>query len=349
MLIIDAHLDIAANMLAIGRDYTASVAETRQREGQRLEDIATVGLAEALTAEVGLVFGTLFVAPESGSNFSPLIYRTPEEAQQQALAQLAAYHKLAMRPDVMMVENQRDLSQLLAARAQGVPMQGIVVLMEGADPILVPTDAAAWFVRGVRIVGPAWKQTRYSGGTGDPGPLTALGRELMGAMQAAGLALDVSHMAEASFWQALDLFAGPVLASHANCRALVPNTRPDRHLSDAMLTALLERDAVIGTVLYNKFLQDYWTLDAGKAAVTLDTVVQHIDHICQLAGDARHVGIGSDLDGGFGVEGIPLEIDTIGDLPLIATALARHGYRSADIAAIMGGNWLRMLERVLPL
>lgn len=347
-MIVDAHLDIASNTTGLGRDYTATVTATRQREGTRNEDIATVGLAEALAANVGLVFGTLFVAPESGSSLSLLVYHTPEEAQQQALDQLAVYRSLAERPDVMLVETQRDLAQLLALRSQGTALQGIVVLMEGADPILTPAHAREWFDRGVRIVGPAWKQTRYSGGTGDPGPLTELGRALMPELRAANLALDISHMAEESFWQALDLFDGPVLASHANCRAIVPHSRPDRHLSDAMITALIERDGVIGAVLYNKFLQDGWTLEQGKHAVGLDAVVRHIDHICQLAGNATHVGIGSDLDGGFGVEAIPHELDTIGDLPRLATALASHGYSASAIDAIMGGNWLRKLETILP-
>lgn len=347
-MIIDAHLDIAYNAISAGRDYAMPLAETRRHEGPRAEDIATASLHEALQADVGLVFGTLYVAPESGAHLSPVFYRTPEEAHQQALDQLAVYRQLAQRPDVRLIESQRDLAELLAARERGEAVQGIVVLMEGADPIVEPAQVAEWHVRGVRIVGPAWKRTRYSGGTGDPGPLTPLGRELMREMSHARVTLDISHMAEESFWQALDLFDGTVIASHSNCRALVSNFRPDRHLSDDMIKALIERDAVIGAVLYNKFLLDSWQLQDGKAAVGLDVVVRHIDHVCQIAGDAQHAGIGSDFDGGFGSEAIPRELDSIADLPKLADALRAHGYSQADVDAIMGGNWQHKLGEILP-
>ena len=347
-MIIDAHLDIAFNVVSFGRDYTLPVAETRHREGARLEDIATVGLPDALAGDVGLVFGTLFVAPYDARFLTSLAYHNQEEAHAQAHQQLAVYRALATRPDVMLIESQRDLAALLEQRAGGTDIQGIVILMEGADPIRVPAEIAEWQAAGVRIVGPAWVATAYSGGTGMPGPLTPAGRALMGEMRRAGVALDVSHMAEQSFWDALDLFDGPVIASHANCRALVPEFRPDRHLSDAMLHALIARDSVIGVVLYNKFLVDDWTLAQGKDAVGIAAAVRHIDHICQLAGDTRHVAIGSDFDGGFGVEAIPRELGSIADLARIGDALLAAGYSQADVAAIMGDNWLRMLGTMLP-
>ncbi|KAB8140453.1 peptidase M19 [Chloroflexia bacterium SDU3-3] len=347
-MIIDAHLDIAYNALNFGRDYTLSAAETRRREGPRDLDIATVGLPDALKAGLGLVFGTLFVSPAADALHSPIVYHTPEEAHQQALDQLAYYHGLSARHDVVMVERQADMAALLAARARGQQLQGVVVLMEGADPVLAPSQAAEWQARGVRIIGPAWKATRYCGGTGQPGPLTPLGRELMGELRAAGLTLDVSHMAEQSFWDAMGLFDGPVIASHSNCRALVPNSRADRHLSDEMIRELVGRGAVIGTVLYNRFLVEGWTQEQGKRAVGLDAVVAHIDHVCQIAGDALHVGIGSDSDGGFGTEATPREIDTIADLPKIGEALLARGYSQADVDAVMGGNWQRKLGEILP-
>lgn len=347
-MIIDAHLDIACNALTIGREYTVPVHDIRQREQPRDEDIATVSLPDALAGGVGLVFGTLFVAPEGSASLSPLVYHTPEEAHQQARDQLAYYRTLAERPDMRVIEHRRDLAALLADRAVGQQVQGIVVLMEGADPILHPAQVTEWQALGVRIIGPAWKRTRYCGGTGDPGPLTDEGRVLMRKMAKAGVALDVSHMAEQSFWQALELFDGPVIASHSNCRAFFELFRLDRHLSDDMLRALIERDAVIGAVLYNKFLVDEWTVEIGKDAVGLDAVVRHIDHICQLAGNACHCGIGSDLDGGFGQEAIPRELDTIVDLHRLADVLADHGYSDADVQGIMGGNWLRKLGEILP-
>lgn len=348
-MIIDAHQDIAYNILAHQRDYTRAVAETRALEGPRALDIATLGLPDALAGGVGLVFGTLYVSPHgTGTTPAERCYRDAEQARALALEQLALYRELAHHPQIRLVESRADLAAVRTAWERGAPVQGIVVLMEGADPIRTPAEAAEWHAAGVRLVGPAWQRTRYCGGTGAPGPLTPEGRALMGELRRAGLTLDVSHMAEASFWEALELFDGPLVASHSNCRALVPRGRPDRHLSDAMIRALVERDAVIGVVLYNRFLDDDWTYEQGKAALGLDRVLRHIDHICQIAGDAAHVAIGSDFDGGFGAEGIPRELDSVADLPRIGAALRDAGFSAADTQAVLADNWLRILERTLP-
>jgi membrane dipeptidase len=268
---------------------------------------------------------------------------------------LQVYRNLAQRDDVCLVQTRDDLHNLQAHHAAytdsatgRAPRLGIVVLMENADPIRTPDEAAWWQAEGVRIVGPAWKATRYCGGTAQPGPLTPEGRALMGELAHAGLILDTSHMAEESFWQALDLFDGPVIASHSNCRTLVPGSNADRHLSDEMIRALIERDAVIGMVLYNAFLTPDYQKGQPKDRVGIDAVLRHIDHICQLAGSVRHVAIGSDMDGGFGSEGLPRELDSVADLSLVGAALRGAGYSAADTAAIMGGNWLRMLEQALP-
>jgi membrane dipeptidase len=348
-MLVDGHQDIAFNVVNHRRDFLRAVAETRAAEGERAEEIAMLGLPDALAGGVGLVFGTLYVAPASAAHLSGgKVYRTADEAHAQALEQLSAYRRLAGDPRVCLVARRAELAALRAGWDGGQPRLGIVLLMEGADPIRTPSEAVDWYAAGVRIVGPAWGATRYCGGTGAPGPLTAEGRALMGAMHRAGLALDVSHMAEESFWEALELFDGPVLASHSNCRALVPGPRDDRHLSDAMIRALMARDGVVGVVLYNRFLDPEWTLVRGKQAVGLDAVVRQIDHVCQLAGDVHHVAVGSDFDGGFGSEAAPRELDSIADLGRIGEALAGAGYREADIDAVLGGNWLRALERVLP-
>jgi membrane dipeptidase len=216
--------------------------------------------------------------------------------------------------------------------------------MEGADPISKPTELYEWFNGGLRIVGLAWHGTRYAGGTGAPGPLTPLGRALLDEMARLGVILDVSHLAEESFHQALDRFSGTVIASHSNCRVYTPT---DRHLSDAMIQAIAARDGVIGTVLANPFLDPNARADR-SLRVTLDAVVRHTDHICQLTGSAAHCAIGSDFDGGFGVESTPVELDSVADLGRIGDALSHAGYTAADVAAIMGDNWLRLLRRALP-
>ena len=347
-LIIDAHQDIAWNKLALNRDFLESVADKRRREGARPahgEGSAVVGFPELLAGNVRVVFATLYVAAARPDRTGwGKTYNTPEEAHDQAMEQLAYYSLLAADPRVSIITTREDLDQVIRTEA---PQIGLIFLMEGADPIVAPDQAKEWFDAGVRIVGPAWSQTRYSGGTRAPGPLTELGRALMPQLERAGIILDTSHMAEQSFFEALELYHGPVIASHSNCRAFV-NTTADRHLSDEMIRALVARDAVIGAVMYNNFIQDGWDKNARKDAVTLADVVKHTRHICDLAGDTRHVGIGSDFDGGFGMESVPQEIDTVADLQKFADALSAASFSDADIANVFGGNWIRLLRRALP-
>jgi membrane dipeptidase len=351
-MIIDGHEDIAYSVLSGGRTFTVSVAENRVREGGPHPGLGTCTLAlpDLLRGGVGIVFATLFTMPaEVGSSDLPAerAYRSPEEAFAYACEELELYRDLAQRDDVRLITSRRDLQAVQDRWAQDRPQLGIVLLMENADPILTPQDAGWWYDQGVRIVGPAWGATRYCGGTRAPGPLTPAGRVLMGELARCGMVLDISHMAEESFWQALELFDGQVIASHSNCRSFVSDVRADRHLSDEMIRALIERDAVIGSVLYNAFIVEDYQRGQAKELVGLAALVRHIDHICQLAGDAAHVAIGSDLDGGLGREHIPAEIDTVADLYRIGESLAHQGYSEEDVAAVLGRNWLRVLERAL--
>lgn len=353
-MIVDGHEDIAYNVLMSERDFTLSVAETRAREDAlttQLQGSCTVGLPDLLASGVGIVFATLFSLPASAQNTDlpkERGYTNADEAHVMALAQLEVYRSLARRADVRLITSYAELQQFRTDYANGAECVGLVILMENGDPIRTPAETAWWQAQGVRIVGPAWQATRYCGGTRHPGPLTNLGRDLLRELEAARLILDISHMAEESFWQALDHFHGPVIASHSNCRAFVSAPVADRHLSDEMLRALIERDAVIGAVLLNGFIVPNYQRGQAKALVGLEHLIRHIDHICQLAGNTRHVAIGSDLDGGFGSENLPYELDSVADLPRIGTALDHAGYSQADIAAIMGGNWLRILEENLP-
>jgi membrane dipeptidase len=200
----------------------------------------------------------------------------------------------------------------------------------------------------VRIIGPAWAGTRFCGGTGEPGPITNEGYHLLDGMAGFGFILDISHMDEKAALQAIDFYPGTMIASHANASALLDDPDSNRFLSDRLIEGLLERDAVIGVVPYNRFLVSRWKKSDGRQAVTLDHLVAQIDHVCQMAGDAQHVGIGSDFDGGFGVQSVPAEIDTIADLQKIVPLLAQKGYTEGHIAAIMGQNWLSILNENLP-
>lgn len=344
-LIVDGHEDIAYGALALGRDFRLSAHETRAREpAQPIGGIATLGLPDLLAGNVRIVFATIYASPQGSGNAGEKHYETPEEAEALAREQLAYYAHLASDPRVSLITSVADLERVIAT--ESTSRLGLVLLMEGADPIVQPTDAPRWFEAGVRIIGPAWRATRYAGGTGQPGPLTPLGRALMPILARTGFILDTSHLAEESFFEALDLFDGVVIASHSNVRARVPT---DRHLSDAMIRALIQRDGVIGLVLYNQFLVPQWRESgAQKEKVTLSCVVDHLKYICDLAGSVRHCGIGSDFDGGFGMEATPQEIDTVADLQRLGDVLADAGFKDEEIRAVLGENWLRVLRRGLP-
>ena len=219
--------------------------------------------------------------------------------------------------------------------------------MEGADPIVEPSQAVEWWNLGLRSVNLAhYGESRYAVGTGDDGPLTPEGVQLLKEFEQLGMILDATHLSDTSFFQALDVFGGPVLASHNNCRALVAG---GRQFSDEQIRLLIQRDAVIGAALDAWMLAPGWIRgQTSREVVRLDAVADHLDHLCQLAGDGRHAAIGSDLDGGFGTEQTPVGMDRISDLQALAEILARRGYTDVEIDDIFHGNWLRFFSKNLP-
>jgi membrane dipeptidase len=219
--------------------------------------------------------------------------------------------------------------------------------MEGADPIVAPEQAQLWWDDGLRMIGLAhYGPSAYAFGTGSAGPLTDKGRALLQMMDQLGMMLDVSHLTDESFHEALDLFQGPVLASHSNCRALVPG---DRQLDDAMIGRMIERDGVIGAVMDAWMLQPGWVRgETTNENLTLEAVADQIDHVCQIAGNSRHAAIGTDLDGGYGIEQTPRDLDTIADVQRVGELLRERGYGEEDVAGVMHGNWVGVLERGLP-
>lgn len=359
-LIIDAHEDLAWNMLTFGRDPTRSVAETRALEAaastSNPQGEALLGYPDHVRGGVAVAFATLNVIPIRHRQYAweTQCYTTQAEAHDLARAQADAYHRLVEdhREKFQMVTDRRSLNAVLQTWEDDpppAPRVGLVMMIEGADCVREPEELEDWHAVGVRIVGLAWSGTRYCGGTKEPGPLTAEGRRLLEIMDGLGMMLDVSHMAEESYDEALDRFGGTIIASHSNAGALLEGSPiPDRHLSDAMIRRLVERDGVIGVVPYNRFLRGGWLPEDGREGITLEHVQRQIDHICQLAGDARHAALGSDFDGGFGLNQIPTGLDSIADLRLIGEGLAGSGYTPADVDAILSGNWLRMLNHGLP-
>jgi membrane dipeptidase len=351
MLIVDAHLDLAYEALRFNRDLRLDVATIRERETRRASHpngTITTTVPAMLEGGVGIAFATLFAMPESMNTKMPantrLVYRNSEEAARAASEQLDYYHRLADEEErVRLVGDLASLDEVVSSHdGEDVPLLGFVPLMEGADAVREPEALEMWYERGVRLIGPAWNDTRYAPGAwGAGGGFTAAGHHLLEVMGDLDFILDISHLAEKATFEAFERYDGVVVATHANARSLVPGMR---QLSDVQIERLAERDGVIGVVLYNRFLREGYHRTDRKESVTLSHVVAHIDYICQLLGDAQHVGIGSDLDGGFGAEHTPAEIDTIADLQKIAAALAERGYEEEDITAIMGGNWIGRLR-----
>lgn len=345
-MIVDAHEDIAFNAIVLGRDFLLPTRVNRAREvhPDPLWGTLTVGFPEMQYANVRLVFASIWAAPCNNPSIPvKQCYRTAQEACNLAEQQLSYYRSLIARDHrISLVRTKQGLDRVIGNDYR----LGLILSMEGADPIITPHHLHEWMTEGVRVLSLAYRRTRYAGATGEPGPLTQLGRELLYQMGREHLILDTSHLAEVSFFEALDLFEGHVIATHSNCRAIVPT---DRHLSDGMIRAIVERDGVIGIALYNSFLSsDWWKTGKRKDQVTLSHFVRQVEHICDLVGDSLHVGIGSDLDGAFGSESIPAELETIADLPRIGDALTNAGFSEDDVNGILGKNWLRFLKKALP-
>ncbi|MDP9172430.1 MAG: membrane dipeptidase [Planctomycetota bacterium] len=336
MFIVDAHLDLADNAMA-GR-----AVEKPAREQTPDDLIPTVGLPDLRAGGVNLIGATIFCMPSIDGRPG---YQNAEEAHQQAMDQLQWYQRQEKARTLTFVRNAGQMPGAESPRTT-LPLATThaILLLEGADAIRDDRDVELFFNAGVRMVGLAWKRTRYAGGTGAPGPLTRAGQQLLTTLDRFGVIHDTSHLAEDSFWDLLAMSEGPVMATHANCRAIVPT---DRQLSDKMIRALAARQGVIGINFFDKFLvppEDY-----GKRRATLADVVAHIKHMCDLLGDATHVGIGTDMDGGLGREQIPVEIETSADFPRIAQALSSAGFGDQDVRDIMGENWRRFFLENLPL
>ncbi len=350
MLIFDAHLDLSMNALEWNRDLTRPIAEIRARE-RGLTDkpdrgTNTVSLGEMRRGKVGLCVATLIARYVKPANKLPG-WNAPEIAWAQTQGQLAWYRAMEDAGQMVQIRNLDELRRHVALWQNppaGAPI-GYILSLEGADSILTPKHLERAWGQGLRAIGPAhYGPGTYAFGTHATGGIGTLGRELLQEMQRFGFILDATHLCDESFWEAMEHFHGPVWASHNNCRALVNDTR---QFSDEQLKELIARGGVIGAAL------DAWMMVPGwvrgkttprEAGVTLEHMLDHMDHVCQLAGNARHAAIGTDLDGGFGREQSPGDLDTIADLARIPAMLAKRGYSAADIEGIMHGNWLHFLE-----
>ena len=352
MLIIDSHLDLAWNALQWNRNLQDSVFTIREQEGNLSgpgRGQGTVALPEMRKGRVAICFATL-LARSTGHVEPHVDYGSPLQAYAVAQGQLAYYYALSESGHVRLIRDIAGLNEHIAEWERwendtktNEPLIGLIISMESADPILRPEQLPAWKEAGLRIIGPAhYGPGRYAGGTSTELGLTPDGVILLREMEQHNVILDLTHLSDEAFWQALDHFGGHVIASHNNCRALVPH---QRQFGDKQIKAIIAREGVVGAAFDNWMLVPGWVRGASNNhSVTLQHVADHMDHICQLAGNAEHAAIGSDLDGGFGREQSPSDLDTIADNQHFVEILDRRNYKVEDISLIMHGNWLRLLR-----
>ncbi|MDP3069366.1 MAG: membrane dipeptidase [Opitutaceae bacterium] len=358
-LIFDAHLDLAMNAIEWNRDLTRPLAEIRQREAHLRDKpdrgSGTVCLPELRRGRVAVCVATQIARLEHDA-FSPVFgWRSPAQAWAMTQAQLAWYRAMEEAGEMFAIRDRAALDAHLAgwrdaddATAARLPV-GYVRSLEGADSLITLAHLERAWADGLRAIGPAhYGPGVYAQGTNTEGPFPSRGLDLLREAERLGFILDVTHLSDACFWQAMELYRGPVWASHHNARALVPH---QRQLADDQFRALVARGAVVGVCLDAWMMVPGW--ERGKSTpaavgVTLATLADHIDHYCQLAGNARHVGLGSDLDGAFGTEQTPVGVDSIADLQDLPAMLRARGYAAADIDGIMHGNFLRFLRGALP-
>ena len=357
--IFDAHLDLALNAIEWNRDLRAPLAELRRREAH-LQDKSgrgrgTVSFPEMRRARIGLCVATQLARLEHDA-YSPVFgWRSSAQAWAMTQGQLAWYRAMEEVGELVQIRDRRQLDAHVEtwrdvddATAARLPI-GYLLSLEGADSLVTVAHLERAWHDGLRAIGPAhYGSGVYAQGTNSEGPFPPRGVELLREADRLGLILDATHLSDESFWQAMKLYSGPVWASHHNARALVPH---QRQLSDEMFRALVERGSVVGLALDAWMIVPGW--ERGKttpqsANLRLEKLVEHLDHFCQLAGNARHVGLGSDLDGAFGNEQTPLDVDSIADLQRLPDLLRNRGYTEADIAGIMHGNFLRFLRTALP-
>ena len=353
MFIIDAHLDLAMNAMEWNRDLKLPVAGIREREKGMKDkpdrERNTVSLPALREGKIGLVVATQIARYVSPGSVLPG-WNSPEQAWAQTQAQLAWYQAMTEENEMVQVKDRNSLEQNIKLwEDDSKPNQkkpiGFILSLEGADSLINLSYLEKAYGYGLRALGPAhYGPGRYAGGTGTEDGLSEKGKSLLKEMDALKLILDVTHLTDQGFSEAMKIYKGPVWASHHNCRALVNN---QRQLTDDQIKELVERGSVIGGVLDAWMLTDNWIrgVSIPKARGTdLNILIDNYDHICQIAGNSHHIAIGSDLDGAFGTEQSPYDIDTIADLQKLPELLKLRGYSDVDISNVLHGNWLKFLR-----
>lgn len=352
-LIFDAHLDLSMNAMEWNRDLRWTVQEIRESEKGMSDkpdrEKGTVTLPSLREGNVGIVIGTQIARYTKKENKLPgANWNSPEQAWAQTQGQNAWYETMIDEGHFDLITDKKSLESHLN-NWQNDPTNtpiGLIRSLEGADSIVSFNHLEKAYEGGLRLIGPAhYGPGTYAQGTNATGGIGQIGKDLLKEMEHLNIILDATHLCDDSFREALDHFNGPVIASHNNCRALVPH---HRQFSDEQLLELINRGAVIGAALDAWMLTPNWIRGEStpqSESVDLNSVVDHIDHVCQLAGNSLHAGIGSDLDGAFGTEQSPADLDTIADLQKIPEILKGRGYTDTDISNICSDNWINFFRR----
>lgn len=352
MHIFDAHLDLALNGVDWNRDLRDSVDNIRAQEtALGMQDLPgrcnnTVSLPELKKAKIRTCLATLLARQEPEINHS-FGWKTPHTCYAMAQAHLAYYRALEADGHLKMLRTRRDLEMHFEAIETGVDTPlGFILTMEGADPLLTPETLDEFHQHGLRAIGLThYGANRYGGGTNSEVGLAVAAMPLLRRIEELGMTVDVTHLSDVAFWQVLEHFGGRIHASHQNSRRIASW---QRQFSDEQYRAVIERGGVIGIAFDIVMLQEGYVRRHSPRVATLETAVENIDIVCQLAGNAQHVGIGSDLDGGYGNDQTPRDLDRASDLQQLPELLAKCGYPTVDIAAIAHGNWRRFFTEALP-
>jgi membrane dipeptidase len=352
MFTIDAHLDLSMNAMEWNRDLRKSVSELRDREKGMTDKPDrgnnTVSFEELRKGNIGVVVATQIARyVERGSKLPG--WNSPEQAWAHTQGQLAWYRAMEEAGELVQIKDLKALENHITNwtnnKNENKPV-GYILSLEGADSIVTLKNLEHAYQNGLRAVGPAhYGPGRYAQGTDATGFMGEKGKALLKEMEKLNIILDATHLCDDSFWEAMDNFNGHVWASHNNCRTLVNH---NRQFSDEQIKELIKRGAVIGGVLDAWMMVPNWVRGTSTPKgmnCNLDVMIDHMDHICQLAGNTLHVGIGSDLDGAFGKEQCPYDLETIADLQKIPVLLSKRGYTTTDAENVMHGNWLRFLRK----
>ena len=351
MLIFDAHLDLSMNALEWNRDLRWSVDDIRNSEAG-MDDKPdrgknTVSFEAMKRGNIGLCVATQIARYVKKDSSLPG-WNSPQQAWAQTQGQLAWYREMEKEGYLKSIRDVQDLEKHLKTwdNSKTDSAIGYILSLEGADSIVTPDYLDKAWEQGLRAIGPAhYGPGTYAHGTDSIGGIGVKGKALLKKIESLGLILDATHLCDQSFWETMKVYDGPVWASHNNCRAFVDH---NRQFSDEQIEELIQRKAIIGIALDAWMMVPNWVRGVStpkQMNVTLDLMVNNIDHICQLAGNSKHVGIGTDLDGAFGKEQCPYDMDTIADLQIVPQKLKQRGYKTKDIENILSTNFIDFLRR----